>query len=108
MSTTGLPEFPVEVGRSLLVDGRQDVAVSVHRYGDLAVAKTLLDYLGVLPGCKHHGGVAVAQVVEADRGQFRLLQQRLKHVAQEIALAQVATLSVAEYGGVDMALGQHQ
>lgn len=54
------------------------MGVEVRSDGDLGVAQSLGDHLQIDPGVQRQAGIGVAQVVEPDNGQPRVLGQRLE------------------------------
>ena len=73
---------PRDQRRRLFLHRRDGVRVGVERDRDGGVAEALTDDLGVDAGLQGQGGVRVAQVVQADRRQHRLLH-RLAPVARD-------------------------
>ncbi len=65
-------------GCGLISHRWRPMAVQVHRDPDAGVSQKGLDELGMYPLREQHRGAGVPQVVEADIGQARPLQQRLE------------------------------
>jgi hypothetical protein len=64
--------------RCSLAEVQVDVGVQVRGDGDLGVAQPLGDHLQRDAGVQRQAGIGVAQVVELNYGQARLLGQRLE------------------------------
>ena len=55
-----------EIGRRLLLHVRQDVAVSVQRYGDTGVSKTFAHHLGMRAKNEQDRGMGMPQIMESN------------------------------------------
>jgi len=84
------------------------VGIGVQGDRDLGVAQAFLDDLGVDALGEEQGGGRVAQVVEADAGEVRFLEERGEGTSDEVALAQGPALGVAKHERrLPMPLGEH-
>src|SRR5438128_924417 len=86
-------EHRVHRPRCLATEAGGDVAVRVERQSDGAVAKKVLDKLGVGSGLNQDGCGGVSEIVDPNSRQTGTLQrhlQRIRHRARFLRLAELA------------------
>ena len=66
----------------LLLHGRENIAVDIHRHADLIMPQKLLHYLWMHTHSQEHGSYAMSQVMKTDVRQASLFQYRLKPLVQ--------------------------